>query len=48
MKTIYLGKLAGLTISTKPNALIGLILLWVALAAVGLFVLRLPAIQAIR
>jgi hypothetical protein len=46
MKTIYLGKLGGLTISTKPNAFIGSILLWAVLAAVGMFVLRLPVLQA--
>ena len=47
MKTIYLGKLGGLTISTKPNAFIGSILLWGVLASVGLFVLHLPTMQAI-
>jgi hypothetical protein len=47
MKTIYLGKLGGLTISTKPNAFLGSILLWGALAAVGFFVIQLPGTQAI-
>lgn len=46
-KTIFLGRLGGLTLSARPNALIGLILLWLALSAIGIGLLRLPLPSAV-
>lgn len=47
MKTIYLGRLGGLTISAKPNALIGLLIIWAVLSILGLVVADLPTAQAL-
>jgi len=47
MKTIMLGKLGDLTLSAKPNAFIGLALLWIILAGLGWAFLHLPIPAAI-
>jgi hypothetical protein len=47
MRTIFFGKVGGLTISAKPNMLIGAALLWLILAAVGFWVLELSPLEAI-
>lgn len=47
MKTIYLGKLGGLTISAKRNIFIGIPVLWAILAAIAYLVIRLSLTEAL-
>lgn len=46
-RTILMGRLGGLRLSARPNALIGLALLWLLLSALGIGLLKLPVDQAI-
>ena len=50
MKTtsdISLGRVAGLSLSASPSALIGSLVLWALLGAVGLLLLKLPLVEVV-
>ncbi len=47
MKEYQLGEIAGLRLSATSPALVGSLILWVALSVVGVLLLSLPAIDAI-
>lgn len=47
VKSIELGQWFGLRLNAKPNAVIGLVILWAALAAVGLWLLRFSPVAAL-
>jgi hypothetical protein len=46
-RSTEIGRVAGLQLSFVPSALISAVLMWVAFAAIGLFVLNLPALEAV-
>ncbi|MSP13979.1 MAG: hypothetical protein EXR62_13615 [Chloroflexi bacterium] len=47
MKEFTLGKIAGVTLIVTPAALLGSLLLWICLSAIGVIVLKLPAADAL-
>src|SRR5690349_15886496 len=47
MKDVRIGRFGGLDLIMRPSAWIGVVVLWAALAAGGLFLLKLPIFESL-